>query len=346
MERERGQVLPLYAIGIGMLLMLLSFGLNYANVLTWQVRAQNAADAAAQSILAIQTQQFNNMEASLYATAIEEYRARMLLNGMIMAVHNQGGCFDPTQPATSVQAECESVYEALRPAFLLSVGRYTNDVELVNQITANMSFSSLQSDANALLGRLEDCNGPGSGDCAFNYTILSLVPRSGLGTVEMDALGILKPSLNTQPGPANENDQLFGPAQVEVAVCARVAPLFPSILGFTLPTFQASARSASAAVMVEEDWLQPGTIANPWTGNVFQPAEPALSGASDPLDDTGYDWYAVNYGGNRAEAFPSANGYREGLFVDEFSAQLGWWNSVPIHSYAGAATSKQLGCPS
>jgi hypothetical protein len=57
-----------------------------------------------------------------------------------------------------------------------------------------------------------------------------------------------------------------------------------------------------------------------------------------------YDWYNLNFGGNATAANAVANFYRAGLFTDEFSAQLGWWSSIPIHPWTGLQNNAALGC--
>ncbi|HEY4440425.1 MAG TPA: hypothetical protein VGN14_08190, partial [Candidatus Elarobacter sp.] len=99
------------------------------------------------------------------------------------------------------------------------------------------------------------------------------------------------------------------------------------------------------AVMVEQDWFQPGMLYNAWTQNLYQPTELWSGAASD--DGTGTDWYAVRFGGNANVANTQANGYTFGIYDDEFSAFTGWWNAVQIRPYAGAVTTDtQLGCAS
>lgn len=333
MERQRGQVLPVWIFGIFAMLVLTYFLIGYANVVRWQVRAQNAADAAAQAILALQTQQFNQMTMLLYASDVEEYRVRRLLNGMLLAAHGQGGC----------GGQCDAVYQTLRPQFLKAVQRYTNDVIATNRVTANVNFDTIAADAAALLGRLTDadaCSSQTGGDCAFTYRLVDMHPRTaGLENVEMDALGLLKPSFSVHTGAATVNAELFAPAQVEVAVCARVPSILPAFFGLAQQPYYAIGRAAATAVMVEQDWLQPGQVVNPITGSVFQPDEQYVG----PFG-TGYDWYGVDFGGNTTQAYESYNVFAAALASDEFSAQLGWWNSIPIAPYTGATDAAALGC--
>src|SRR5665213_2051837 len=56
--------------------------MQYGEVLRWQIRAQNAADAAASASLSAQTQTWIQQLALLYAASVEEWRIRHLLSGL------------------------------------------------------------------------------------------------------------------------------------------------------------------------------------------------------------------------------------------------------------------------
>jgi Flp pilus assembly protein TadG len=334
-NNQRGQVLPLWLFGILALCVFMFFVISYANVVRWQVRAQNAADAAAQSIMALQTQQFNQMEIMLYTSAVEEYRVRRLLNGMLLAAHEQGGCPD--------DATCESIYQTLRTQFLTAAQRYTNDVIMTQRVTSNINFNTSTSDASALIGRLTSgpaCAANTGGDCAFQYRIVDFSPRAaGLETVQMDALGYIVPSFGNRTADAVVNQSLFVPARVEVAVCAQIPPIVPGFFGYRPQTYTAIGRAAATAVMVEQDWMQPGQIVNPISNGVFQPAESYV-----PPQTADYNWYTVDFGGNTNQAYETYNVFAFSLTSDEFSAQLGWWNSIPIAPYTGVQSAGALGC--
>jgi hypothetical protein len=94
--------------------------------------------------------------------------------------------------------------------------------------------------------------------------------------------------------------------------------------------------------MVEEDWLQPGTIENPFPGGTpYQPIENYLG--ATVVDASGYDWYDLNFAGNGVVAVAGAH-YLATLTRDEFSVYLGWWNSIPIHAFSGQKNLGAMGC--
>ncbi len=334
---QRGQVLPVWALGIvGMLVLVLAV-LRYADVVRWQIRAQNAADAAAQSVLALQTQQFNEMNSELYAAAVEEYRIRALLYGMELTAFGNGGC--------SADGSCAARYSTMHDAYLKAVARYQSEVVLLHRTTANMDATTMKSDAAALVQHLVSaCGQAGGGDCAFSYALVDYSGRSPLYTVSKDARAFVKPSLGYNMTPASGVNPSLIPAQVEVAVCADVPSPVPGFLNFQPKPHRVIARAAATAVMVEQDWFQPGQLENPWTGKTFQtPEQWSGSAASDGM---GNDWYAVDFGGNANKSYVDANGYTFGIYTSEFSAFTGWWNSVPMRPYTVTSSDTSLGCAS
>jgi hypothetical protein len=343
LHAQRGQALPLTAMGIVAMLIFAYFALDFANGIRWQMRAQSAADSAAQAVLSMQTQEFNEMTAMLYASAVEEFRIRRLLNGIVLTEYNAGGCAPDPAAAPGVDVpNCDAVYVTLRDQYFKAVARYTQDVQTLNRVTATLNYANVSSDATTLVNNISNsCNGQISGDCSFHY-VVSLGTRTDTQSVQMDALGILKPSLGRLTGPSGVNPLLFAPLKVEVDVCTTVQPMIPGLFGYQPQPYHAIGRGAATAVMVEQDWLQPGVIVNPFSaGQPFQVPETYVTGVAH---SDGYDWYNLNFGGNATVANATQNFYRAGLFTDEFSAQLGWWNSIPIHPWTGAQSDSALGC--
>jgi Flp pilus assembly protein TadG len=334
---ERGQVLPVWLFGIAGMLVLTLLVVQYGNMLAWQIRAQNAADSAAQAVIALQTQQFNEMQSVLYASAVEEYRIRSMLYSMEIAAFGNGGC--------SLDGSCAARYQNVYNAYLKAVARYQTDIVLLSRITSNIDATTMQSDAAALVAYLQtNCGNPGGGDCAFNYKLVSFTTRSSLWSVQMDARAVVKPSLGYHEVPAGTVNQSLQPAQAEVAVCADVPSLVPTILTFHPQTFRVIARAATTAAMMEQDWFQPGQLQNPWTQSNYQPVETPSGSRAD--DGSGYDWYAVNFGGNGNTANVNSNAYTFPIAEDEFSAFMGWWAGIPIRPYSGTQSDSQVGCTS
>lgn len=347
---ERGQILPVWAFGIAAMLMLAMMVMRYADIVQWQIRAQNAADSAAQAVMALQTEQLNEMTSTLYAASVEEYRIRFTLYAMSNVVFGNGGC--------QLDSSCATRYANLYTNYLKAVYRYRAEVELLSQITANMNFSTQQADAAALLTKMENpavCGTSGGLDCGanggtFNYTIVGATGyqnRTPTYEVQMDAITFIKPSEGDHMNPAVGVNTAYQPNQVEVAVCADIPSPVPGMFGFQPAPYRVIARSAATAVMREQDWFQPGQLENPWatgTDPYYQPIEYPSGSSSN--DGTGYDWYAVQWGGNASTANTATNGYGFEVFSDDFTKYLGWWAAVPIRPFMGSQTTLALGCSS
>ena len=348
---ERGQVLPVWAFGIAAMLMLAMMVLRYADIVQWQIRAQNAADSAAQSVMALQTEQLNEMTSTLYAASVEEYRIRMTLYAMSNVVFGNGGC--------NLDASCNTRYASLYTNYLKAVYRYRAEVELLSQITANMNFSTQQSDATALISKMSSpalCGQPGGLDCGpangpFSYTIVGgtgYQNRTPVYEVQQDAVVFILPSEGNHMTPAVGVNPAYTPNKVEVAVCADIPSPVPGFFGFAPATYRVIARSAATAVMREQDWFQPGSLQNPFNSVApyyYQPNE-YPSGSTSTDGTTGYDWYAVQFGGNAASAHPLTDGYKFEVYSDDFTKFVGWWAAVPIRPYMGTQATTALGCAS
>jgi hypothetical protein len=338
-HQQRGQVLPVWAMGILAMLIVTMAVVRYSDMVRWQVRAQNAADAAAQSIVALQTQQFNEMSMVLYATAVEEYRIRNILYALELTAYNDGGC--------KLDSSCVARYAALQAQYLKAVARYNNEVIMLDRVTSNMDFTTMNNDAHALLTDLKtQCGQQGGGDCAFGYSLVSFTGRTPVYGVQMDARAFIKPSLGGHMTPSGALNPSLDPVQVEVAVCADVPSPVPPLFNFQPAPHRVIARAAATAVMMEQDWFQPGSLTNPWTQGYYQPVEfPSGSASTDGSTDL-KDWYAVAFAGNGSAANTVQNGYTFGIYSNEFTAYLGWWNAVPIRPQAGTLPDNQLGCSS
>jgi hypothetical protein len=336
--RARGQVLPIWALGIATALVLTVAVLQYGVILTWQVRAQSAADAAAAAALSVQSSAWNQQLSALYAAAVEEYRLRTVLAGMVVALNNDWSC--------EGSGTCAATYQKLRAEYLWSLQRYHDDVELV-QRASQYTAAQAQSDARAIVQNLQqNCGTSGSGgDCAFAYTVSALQPRAGtLNTVLQgaDAWAV------SWQGQAATPKSDYVPLQIEVVTCAKVPPLLPPILGFALPSFTAIGRAAATSAMVTQEWLDPGTIVNPLTGGPFQPVETGYEqGPIAPWYPAGHDWFQVAFGGNPATANASTDSFTENARANppnEFTAVTGWWSTIPIAPFSGALDTATLTC--
>jgi hypothetical protein len=354
---ERGQVLPLWIVAILTTFTLMFLAINYGNTVRWQMRAQNAADAAAQALVAVQTQRWNELTMALYTANVEEFRIRFLLDGMLYSLDGAGGCsglpayqakYTTLKPFAQGAGTCSQTFQDLLPYYEKAVSRYNSEVALVNNISSGATSTSWKTDVTNLLAHLSSsthCNNVTSttfnvdgGDCAMTYTLNYAGTRGNLQSVSQDALeqwvsdgaGGYVPAPDNQP----ENPVLFDPAMVDVVTCAKVPPLIPSFGPLHAATHYVIGRAGATAVQFEEDWMSPGILADPIRpGVTFQPDEHYSATAADL--GYGHDWYGFHLSGNEYTV-GSVNqnghtyyGYAATLQVSELSAFTAFWSAIP-----------------
>jgi hypothetical protein len=343
---ERGQTFPMWTFAVFTALTLMFFSFNYANTLRWQVRAQNAADAAATAALSVQATQWNKMTSLLYAADVEEWRIRHILDGMLAAGKGDGGC--SPAPGNPVPGNCTAVYGALRTQYYKAVNRYTHEIQLL-QALAPVTTAQQSADASAIVAHLAANGGKTfGGDSAFTYKVIDYRARTAnLLQVSSDAffVDVGFPS-TSDPTDSTTPILAFSPAQIEIATCATVPPLinfsFPGLP--PPPSFTVIGRAAATTVMVTQEWFEPGTFLNPHNGNaVFQAAESYIAdGVSNPSPR---DWYQTNFPTQTYQVNGTQTGYQANTVAEDFSVRAAWWATIPFAPYTGVQTKAALGCP-
>jgi len=351
LHAERGQVLPLWIVAVLTTLAFTYLVINYGNTLRWQMRAQNAADAAAQAVMAIQTEHFNEITALLYTSNVEEVRARLLLDGMLNSLNGAGGCGglpgsqkasgQPTFSPYSTAGSCAQVFKNLMPYYEESVQRYTNDLFQLNDVATLTNYNNWKADSLAMVAHLDsssNCNLPTTtavvsdgGDCSFEYKLNGIAVRSGLSTDAADAYQF---SVHASY-PETENAAFFEPGMIDITTCAKVPPLIPLFRFLNAKTHYVIGRAGATGVIAEEDWFQPGALVDTARGAiVFQPNENYTSADST----LGYDWYGVSFGGAgwsvATTPDPNHTGQLDYRYVENGSANgldvfATWWGSMP-----------------
>lgn len=368
---EYGQVLPLWAASVVLCFALMFLVLNYGNQIRYQIRAQNAADSAAAAIVGLQAERFNTQMEMLYAMNVEEYRAVQLTLALNMTINQSGGCkMDPSNYASVAFGTCGYVYAKLHDPMIRASNRYSADVIALEQFSRQATFANWQQDGVALLGHLHRfCNSagqslatyhPDGGDCAFQYSVApnGIVGRTGVHATYEDAESILVPSLGrTAPIADDSQAMLWTPGKVDVVACALIPAIVPNFGPFKFQPTYAVGRGAATAVMVEQDWLQPGSLTDPARSSgsandkKFQPIEDYVDNVPNHdfsqctsfgpncMQAVGYpDYYNVNFGGNPSTASTSGNYYSAPVNGPEMSVRTGWWGSLPIRPFGGAPT--------
>jgi Putative Flp pilus-assembly TadE/G-like len=348
MNRQRGQTLPVWLFGLLTSLMLTFMVFNYANAVRWQIRAQNAADGLAQSIMSVQAQHYNKILMNLHAAAIEEWRIRKTMGALLSVMQGTGGC----GPAAGHDGRnCDLVYNSLRANYIADVTRYGQDVQQMAALTQYTQAQQIN-DMETIAQNFENnCNGtgPNSGDCAFKYTLVNPTQRCGLSGVGNNARGI---EVGAGAGAVSFScaSSDLSPLEVEVDTCAQITPLIGAFFKMANVRYFAIGRAAATDAMVTQEWMNPGVLNNPNSGGNFQEPEfPEDSSGTAPTtcslatcyssgnfcnsNTSGYDWYAIHWCSNNWTSNWSASnpqGYTATLGSDEFSIWTGWWSALPI----------------
>jgi hypothetical protein len=372
---ERGQVLPLWIVAVITAFTLMFLGLNYANTIRWQIRAQNAADSAAAALVAVQTQRFNEEELMLYTSDIEEMRLRHLLDGILLALSGDAGCTGmpnqynalPMSFTATGGTTCEQVYSDLRKPFLQSVNRYTTDVGLLNSISYYATYANWVSDSAVVLSQISsaaNCNvanapapNAGGGDCAMKYHLNGTNYRSTTTGYPMqpfryDANTVFVPgqgqALNAFTGPVDSEGLNFAPGMVDVVTCVQVPPLIPAFGTFKFPNYYAIGRAGATAIPVTGEWMQPGGITDPVRTNIaFQPYENyTAADATQTLD-----YYGMNFNNwtfQTTTYTPATGPAYQGYTADSTPTYtynmmwLEWWGVIAIDPRGVDATAVNI----
>ena len=241
---QRGQMLPFWALAITCLITLTFFIANYSSVLTWQIRAQNAADGGAALGVSVEGSVFNQQSTILYAMAVDENRMRFLNQAILNTIYGSGGC------ATQASA-CAGDYASLVAEFNQALTAFQNDLQLLQQAN-NFTQGGQQTDEMKAIAQIgTNCT---VNDCAFAYTV--------------------KDSSSTG---ASCHGHSCGntPQRIDIVVCHNV-PLIAGRLFGLAPNgvYSAVGRAAAIVTASNPEVFSPGTAVNPTTNQVYQPLEP------------------------------------------------------------------------
>lgn len=343
----RGQVFPMWLSSTIFGIIFAVFIASFGNAITYQYRAQAAADSAANAAVAIQSLNFNQMIESLYATGVEEYRIRHLLESLRLVANYSGGC--------DITKSCPEVWTNLVHAYKQSLYRYDADARALNDIISTLSFTDqiYPNEQNLIQQMNASCKNKTTlsyslkCNSLYHFYLDSAQERtSNLGDVQEDAQTNLISNYSPISAQSAPNVDAFAPVAVQVTVCIDVPALFPKILGIAGASTPVIARGAATNAQVEEDWIQPGNAINPVTQLPYQPEE--TYGMSDP---TGTNWYTVDFGGNASTTqYTSGNvsnsSIQSNISNEEFSARTGWWAPIPIMPFTSGKAISSSKCPS
>jgi len=339
MNRSRGQTIPIWTLGTLTALVLMVMAMSYGSTLRWQIRAQNAADAAARGMLAVQTNQWNQTMATLHAAAVEEYRLRNLMNALLEVIQGSGGC--DANRSDSGPTTCTAMYANLRQQYLDSLQRYTNDVLLLNRVSYPSQSDQIATIRAALALYQTNCGTATGGDCAFQYTVVGTQPRKDgyLEDVYSDCC-----AFTVGGGTAVAPKDDLSPLELEVVACANVQPLWGTIFKFASRNYSAIGRAAATSLMSSQEFMYVGSMVNTVSTKVFQPTEyPESSTGAAALGNGNDANYRIDYGGNPDNPNNTGNpATSDGKFGFVYTpknsgilAGTGWWQTMAIKPFSG-----------
>jgi hypothetical protein len=160
--------MPVWILAIVANLALIMFIANETNVLRWQIRAQNAADAGAGAALAVAGDADNQIVTQLYSLQIDEYRIRYLNQAILDLVNSNSA--DQTS------------YAALNTALQQSIANYDG-------VLQDMQVAKDLENGGEQIAQTDGWTAFATGscpprDCNFTYTGLDVGPNEGVGTAE------------------------------------------------------------------------------------------------------------------------------------------------------------------
>ncbi len=281
LESQRGQTMPFWTIGVLIVLSTLFFLSNYINAVTWQIRAQNAADSAASTALTTQANLWNEESTILYSIALDEYRIRYLNQALLNTI-NGIGC----NPATG--STCDSNYQTLLAELSAATSAYSSAVQLLRQGN-NFTEAGQQADQRKAAGKVgNDCSNASDYTCSFVYTAL---PTSG--------------------GSGGKGNKSVA-SEAEYVACKQLSYFGSALLNLgSAATYKVIGRGAAAVLPANTEAFVPGAI-NPATNQPYQPVERWATAQGGPAFDVDFrgltvnlNWYAAGtirpYNGNLSQ---------------------------------------------
>lgn len=239
LEHQRGQTLPFWSVGTVIVLAMLFFLANYVNVVTWNIRAQTAADSFASEGLGITSNLYNEYSTLTYAAAVDEYRIRSL-NQAILNTMMGMGC------DASSGGSCDQDYATLVQQYNSAYAAYDKLVQAMRQ-GDNLVQAGTQSDQQKAERQMgADCTSTTDYVCNFKPYVVArgFVANGGY------------------------------PDEIDVIACHAVPYYVPQLLRLGGgSSFNSMARAGAAVVPIRTQTFSPGSEISPVTGQPFQPVE-------------------------------------------------------------------------
>jgi hypothetical protein len=321
---ERGQVLPLWTLGSLACLSMVLFLINYANIVRWQVRAQNAADSVTMGSLSTTANYYNNLTMAVYAATVAEYRVRYLDQALVNNLRGIG--------CNASTVECDADYDYLWRAYMNAQAAYVESTAEVIVLTGGQD--NVKQFQAAAAGAWEAIvpntpNGASFLDCgdgddsykvctantdtAFNYYPLDVPNEVGLNGATGSDVGIGKNN------------------RIDAVSCVDVPLVATGYLKLPIKSFRAVGRSALGLIPTPQVISNVGALGP--VGSPYQPTEDPVIASGGT--DSGGNYYKVDF--------------------SSLSFSLNWYSPGPIKAYTSfnpttfptpAAITSPAPCPS
>ncbi|MGH7736793.1 MAG: pilus assembly protein TadG-related protein [Candidatus Tyrphobacter sp.] len=302
MNGQRGQTFPIWSFGTLTVLTMLALSLSYGQMIRWQMRATNAADAAARGMLSIQTTQWNETEAALQASAVEEYRLRLTMNDLLEVIRGNGGCND--NGASNLSGGSQQQYDdpsrnpepfwhgggnptpspSPAPSASPTAGPTPNAQSCVTiyQTLRQNYLDSLTRYTNdvAVLGRLST---PTWATQVAQIKAALTQYQANCGTPSGGDCAFDYTLVEVTPRPTTYLEDVYAdccsfvvgggtsgdpkldltPAEVEVVACAKTTPWVPSFWHWSGGPVDVVGRAAATSIMASQEFMYVGSLVNP-----------------------------------------------------------------------------------
>lgn len=303
LDSQRGQTFPIWAFGTLTVLTMLALAMSYGQMIAWQMRAMNAADAAAKGMLSVQTTQWNETEAALHAAAVEEYRLRVTMNDLLEVMHNSGGCntYGESTSSSSQQSGGNSDYYSpgVTPFYHGGGGYSTptpsptstptaaptpNSQSCVTIYTALRQnyLDDLTRYTNdvAILGRVSS---PTWSQQVSDIQAALAQYQANCGTAKGGDCAFDYTLVEVTPRPTTYLEDVYAdccsfvvgggtsgnpkldltPMEIEIVACARVTPWVPSFWNWSAGAVDVAGRAAAMTIMASQEFMYVGSLVDP-----------------------------------------------------------------------------------
>ena len=182
MHAQRGQTLPLWTLSIAATLAVLFFLTNYASMVRWQIRAQNAADSAAAAGIATDANMYNETSTLQFAAAVQETRMRYTLQAIVNTIDDPSGC----------GSACDADYTKLVAAYATAASKYGQVVSSLQKAQPLAQGGLANGADKAVALASTNC---AVFDCAFTYTLKINAAAETVDVVACKKVPFLSPAL-------------------------------------------------------------------------------------------------------------------------------------------------------